>query len=171
MADEIKKLFAQYYQPLVRRFLRQHKNQAISEELAQDVFERYIRLREQDPDQPGRYLYKIAERLDIDRRGRIAIKRRGETGSIDLMTRDGQLPDGLIVPDELHDFVLREQLSAVIAKLPEDERRAIAAYRQGDSVEQIAQREGCTSKVVRSRIESARRRLKRMLLHNPIRER
>jgi RNA polymerase sigma-70 factor, ECF subfamily len=138
------------------------RSERLAEEAVQDaVMAVWLDPRRFDPSRGslGPWLYTLARYKAIDAvRREAAVKRR--TAEVDLELFEA--------PDDVHDEVWRsmrhDRISAAIAQLPDDQRRAVSlAFIEGLTHVEVAAREGIPLGTAKTRIRTALLRLRRSL--------
>ena len=159
-------LYLRHKGPLYRYILRQCKNQAIAEELFQDVWMKLINARERYEVRAKftTWIYQVANNRLIDH------YRRQKTTASDLSqereTDTQELAAGL---QEQPDIQSQSQekiahLVSLVKALPEDQRQAFLLREEaGMSIQEIADTTGVNAETAKSRLRYAVKKLRKGL--------
>jgi len=150
-ATMIEKLFAQYYEPLVRMLYRRTGDQDQAEDLAQEVFSRALAT---PPDNPRSWLFAVALNLVRDE-GRRAV-RRGRR----LQLLKGELP-AVSEPTDEHYLRSAETraVRAALDDLRDIDREVLLLKAEGFDYDEIAAATGLARSAVGTTLTRARKRL------------
>lgn len=157
------RLYALHRGPLYRFLLRQLRDDALADELFQDVWQRVIAGRQGwKPDAPlGTWLYRIAHnRLNDHWR---ALKHR-PPAPVDADLRMQRLPDPDTPERTLSEFEQRRGLQLALDELPEEQREVLMLRLEHElTLEQIAEITGVGRETVKSRLRYAMDKLRARL--------
>ncbi len=153
-------LYGRHRDRLYRFLLRQLRNQALADELFQDVWQRLIAARERwQPDAPfGTWLYRIAH-------NRLADHWRGlqhrPPAPIDADARTARIPDDDTPERTLSEFEQRRQLQLAMDALPPEQREVLLLRLEQDlTLEEIGAITGVGRETVKSRLRYAMDKLR-----------
>lgn len=157
------RLYALHRTRLYRFLLRQLRDEALADELFQDVWQRVIAARQGwKPDAPfGTWLYRIAHnRLNDHWR---ALKHRPPAPA-DADLRMQRLPDPDTPERTLSEFEQRRRLQLALDELPEEQREVLMLRLEHElTLEQIAEITGVGRETVKSRLRYAMDKLRARL--------
>ena len=157
-------LYARHRAPLFRFLLRQLRDQALAEELFQDVWQRVIAARAgwRPEASFATWLFCIAHnRLNDHWRG---LKHRPATPD-DGDERAARVPDPATPEHTLSEFEQRRRLQRAIEALPDDQREVVLLRLEQElSLEDIATITGTGRETVKSRLRYAMDKLRAGLL-------
>ncbi len=129
-------LIQKYRKPIIHFMFRMVRNQAIAEELAQEVFLRVYRSRETYRAEArfSTWLYRIATNLGVNRARDTKQERSASTIYLDEADSEtGTTPDlADSTPDAESDMLRKERMSAireVVLSLPERQRMAVLMHK------------------------------------------
>jgi RNA polymerase sigma factor (sigma-70 family) len=151
----VEKLFAEHGRALQAYFYRRIRAKSDAPDLVQEVYLRMLRV--SDPDairNPQLYLYTVASNLVKEH----ALLERRQANRVDSEAADvqqwlGELPS---LDSELEDSQTVERLGAVVERLPARWRTAlILQYRYGLTYQQIGERLGVSSNMVKKYLAQA----------------
>jgi RNA polymerase sigma-70 factor (ECF subfamily) len=165
-ADAFDKLYETYRQPMFRFFLRQCNNQAVAEELYQELWMRVIRARNSYEHKAkfSTWLYRIAHHLLIDHfrsSGRESSNEDEE--EIEHVPGSASLePESLITSEETVARFL-----TMLEQLPQEQREVFLLKEEaGLSLDEIAQATNSSFETVKSRLRYAIKKLRLSLEEN-----
>ncbi|MDE2406724.1 MAG: RNA polymerase sigma factor [Xanthomonadaceae bacterium] len=157
------RLYARHRQKLYRHLLRQLRDNALADELFQDVWQRVIAARGSWTPDAGfaTWLYTIAHhRLGDHWR---ALKHR-PAAPADAEERLARLADGQTPERVLSDFERRRQLQLALDDLPTEQREVLLLRLEQDmTLEEIGQVTGAGRETVKSRLRYAMDKLRTRL--------
>ena len=145
----VEKLFAEHRGALQRYFYRRIRTKSDAADLAQEVYARMLRVSDTEAIRnPQLYLYTVASNLVKEhavREQRLAARPELDESSVE--ERLGELPS---LDSQLESTQLIEQLGTVLERLPARWRMAlILQYRYGLTYQEIAERLGVSSNMVK----------------------
>jgi len=171
-------LVEKYHRPIIHFMFRMVHNQAIAEELAQEVFLRVYRSRETYRAEArfSTWLYRIATNLGVNHARDTRQERNAHTVYLDEQDSEtGTTPDVADArPNIEHDLVAGERLQAIrqqIMALPERQRSAVLMHKyQGLDYKQIGEvlklSESATKSLLFRAYQTLRERLKSFVEEN-----
>jgi RNA polymerase sigma-70 factor (ECF subfamily) len=157
--DAFEQLYVKYKDELFRFFLRQCGNQALAEELYQDVWVRIIDARQRyEPKAKFRtWLYHIAHNILIDHYRKPTEEEQPEIDEVPSARPDN--PEAIISGQEKLD-----RYRAMIRTLPDEQREVFLLKEEsGMSLQDITQITGDNFETVKSRLRYAVNKLKQAL--------
>jgi len=157
-------LYMRHKAPLFRYILKQTRhNNALTEELFQEVWSNLIRAREQY--QPSArfstYLFQIARNRIIDHVRRVSVRPVSdpETNHEDIANVTNDNPD-----QYAHNIDCIEQLQVYVSKLPDEQHETFILKHEGDhSLGHIAEITGVTLETAKSRLRYAMKKLRALM--------
>lgn len=156
-------LYARHRGPLYRFLLRQLRNQALADELFQDVWQRVIAARSGWKPEAAfaTWLFRIAHnRLNDHWRS----SRHRPAAPEDGDERAARVPDPTTPERELSEFEQRRRLQRAIAELPEEQREVVLLRLEQElSLEEIGAITGVGRETVKSRLRYAMDKLRMRL--------
>jgi len=165
--DAMQELFDRHASAVLGLLMRMLRRRGEAEELLQDVFfDAWNQADKYRPDAsaPKSWLMMMARSRAIDRIRSVRSRRRREREVVEQARIDGypvELPEGF---ENLRREERRERIAAALGELPEDQRRAIeAAFFEGLSHSQVAEKLGAPLGTVKSRILLGMRKLRNHL--------
>jgi RNA polymerase sigma factor (sigma-70 family) len=170
MADDrktlLERLYAQYATRLRSFLYRRVGRHSVAQELAQEVYLRLMRLEDLSTIlNPEAYLFTVASNLATEHQ--LRERARGHALDIDDPAVQAQLAELPSVPAQLDDEQRLRRLREVLTQLPRKcQDTVMLRHRYGLSYEQIGQRLGISTNMVKKYLSQAlahcRRRMKRL---------
>ncbi len=163
-AGAFEELYIRYKDQLYRFFLRQCGNQAIAEELYQDVWLRVIKAREgyQHKAKFSTWLYRIAHNILIDFFRKPEFEQESEEEQTELATRTDENPEAVLIGQEKLQCYM-----VLLRSLPKEQREVFLLKEEaGLSIEEIAQATGNSFEAVKSQLRYAVKKLKQVLIES-----
>lgn len=157
--DKLGVLFERYKIPLHRYFYLQTRDNAVSEDLVQNVFMRIIRYRErfQPVGQFKSWMFSIAHNLGIDHH-----RKRAKHRQLDEIRDDKRIERRTAEADLLHDERLA-LLEKALQRLRGDYREVLILSRYQElKYQEIGEILGCSEGAVKTRIHRALQELKQL---------
>jgi RNA polymerase sigma factor (sigma-70 family) len=145
---------------LYRFLLRHLRNQALADEMFQDVWQRLIAARERwQPDAPfGTWLYRIAHNRLADH---WRAQQHRPPAPIDADARTARIPDDDTPERTLSEFEQRRQLQLALDALPPEQREVLLLRLEQDlTLEEIGAITGVGRETVKSRLRYAMDKLR-----------
>jgi RNA polymerase sigma factor (sigma-70 family) len=157
----VEKLFAEHHNALQRYIYRRIRTKSDAPDLAQEVYVRMLRIGDSSAIRdPQLYLYTVASNLVKEHA--VADRRQASRVDVDetsVQQRLGELP---ALDSQLDATQVAERLRSVVERLPVKWRTAvILQYRYGLTYEEIADRLGVSSNMVKKYLAQALGRCRR----------
>jgi RNA polymerase sigma factor (sigma-70 family) len=156
-------LYSRHRAPLFRHLLRHLREQALAEEMFQDVWQRVITARERwRPDAKfSTWLYQIAHNRLTDH---WRAKQHRPSAPDDAMELAERVPDPDTPERQLSAFEERRRLQLALEELPEDQREVVLLRLERElSLEEIGEITGVGRETVKSRLRYAMDKLRARL--------
>lgn len=165
--DAMKELFDRHASGVLGLLMRMLRRRGEAEELLQEVFfDAWSQADSYRPEAsaPKSWLMMMARSRAIDRIRSVTSRRRRERRAVEQARIDGypvELPEGF---DNLRREERSQRVAAALGELPEEQRQAIeAAFFEGLSHRQVAEKLGAPLGTVKSRILLGMRKLRKHL--------
>ena len=161
----VETLFAQHGRALRAFFSRRVRSSSDAADLVQEVYLRLLRVNDTEAIRnPQMYLYTVASHV----LGQHALRNRRHEGHIDVddLNVQAQLGDLPSLDSQVDATQMTGHLRAALAQLPAKWRTAlILQYRYGLTYEEIADRLGVSSNMVKKYLAQAMGRCQRLMAH------
>jgi RNA polymerase sigma factor (sigma-70 family) len=159
----VEKLFAEHRRALQAYIYRRIRSKADAPDLAQEVYVRMLRVNDTEAIRdPQRYLYTVASNLVKEHA--IQEQRRANRLNLTEKSLERQLGESDLLDNQLEDSQVVSRLGAALELLPASWRMAlILQYRYGLTYEEIAERLGVSSNMIKKYLAQGLGRCRRYL--------